>query len=60
MAHAVHRGPYDTCESTYLALFAWTESMGLTICGPIREVYPNDPRAVPPEEIVTGIYVPVR
>ena len=60
MAHVVHKGPYETCEPTYLALFAWIEEKGLTICGPIREVYPNDPREVPPEEIITDIYVPVR
>ena len=60
MAHVVHKGPYETCEPTYLALFAWIEEKGLTICGPIREMYPNDPRVVPPEDIITDIYVPVR
>lgn len=60
MAHAIHKGPYETCESTYLALFAWIENQSLTICGPIREAYPNDPRTVPPEEIITEIYVPVK
>jgi len=60
MAHVIHKGPYETCEPTYLALFAWIEEKGLTICGPIREMYPNDPRGVPPEEIITDIYVPVR
>ncbi len=59
MAHVVHRGPYATCEPTYLELFAWIERKGLTICGPIRESYPNDPREVSPDEIVTDIYVPV-
>jgi len=60
MAHVIHKGPYETCEPTYLALFAWIRENGLTICGPIREVYPNDPRVVPPEEIVMDIFVPVR
>jgi effector-binding domain-containing protein len=60
MAHVVHKGPYETCEPTYRALFAWIEEKGLTICGPIREACPNDPREVPPEEIITDIYVPVR
>jgi effector-binding domain-containing protein len=60
MAHAIHKGPYETCESTYLALFAWIEKQSLTICGPIREAYPNDPRTVPPEEIITDIFVPVK
>ena len=59
MAYTVHRGPYAECEPTYLRLFSWIAEQGLTIAGPIREVYPNDPRAVKPEEILTGIYVPV-
>jgi effector-binding domain-containing protein len=60
MAHTVHRGPYESCEPTYLKLFAWIETQGLQISGPIREVYPNDPRAVKPDEIITEIFVPVR
>lgn len=60
MAHVVHKGPYETCEPTYLALFAWIDEQKLTIAGPIREVYPNDPRVVEPAEIITEIYVPVR
>jgi len=60
MARIVHRGPYETCEPTYLKLFAWIGEKGLTITGPIREVYLNDPRMVKPEEIATEIYVPVR
>jgi AraC family transcriptional regulator len=60
MVHTVHRGPYESCETTYHLLFAWIEAQGLRISGPIREVYTNDPRLVKPEEIITGIYVPVR
>ena len=32
---------------------------GLTITGPTREIYLNDPMEVPPEEILTEIYAPV-
>lgn len=60
MVHTVHKGPYESCEPTYLNLFAWIETQGLRISGPIREVYPNDPRVVKPEEIITGIFVPVQ
>lgn len=60
MVRTVHRGPYETCEPTYAQLFAWIAEKGLTISGPVREVYPNDPRAVKPEEILTEIYVPVK
>lgn len=59
MVHAVHKGPYNTCETTYFALFAWIQERRLTITGPIREAYPNDPRIVLPEEIITEIFVPV-
>ena len=59
MVRTLHRGPYDTCESTYLALFSWMEKHHLRIAGPIREIYPNDPREVRPEEIITEILVPV-
>ena len=59
MVHTVHKGPYETCEPAYLAAFAWIREQGLSIAGPIREVYPNDPMEVPPEEILTEIYIPV-
>ncbi len=59
MAHTIHYGPYESCESTYLKLFDWIKEKGLRISGPIREVYPNDPREVPPEKIITEIFVPV-
>jgi len=60
MVHTVHKGPYESCEPTYIQLFAWIEKQGFQISGPIREVYPNDPRLVKPEEIITEIFVPVR
>ena len=60
MVHTVHKGPYESCEPTYQKLFAWIETQGLHISDPIREVYPNDPRMVTPEEIITEIFVPVK
>lgn len=60
MVRTVHKGPYETCEPTYLALFSWIEAHTLHIAGPIREIYPNDPREVKPEEILTEILVPIR
>jgi len=60
MVRTVHKGPYETCEPTYLALFSWIEKQNLQISGPVREIYPNDPREVKPEEILTEILVPVR
>ncbi len=59
MARTYHKGPYEECEPTYMQLFAWLEEQGLAITGPMREVYHNDPREVPPEEILTEILAPV-
>lgn len=60
MVHAVHTGPYETCEPTYHRIFAWIAENGLCISGPVREVYTNDPRMVRPEELITEIFIPVR
>jgi effector-binding domain-containing protein len=60
MVRTVHLGPYESCEPTYLNLFAWIAEKRLVISGPIREIYPNDPCKVKPEEIITEIYVPVQ
>jgi AraC family transcriptional regulator len=59
MAHTIHYGPYESCEPTYLNLFAWIKEKGCRISGPIREVYLNDPQEVPPDKIITEIFVPV-
>lgn len=59
MAKTVHKGPYELCEPTYLALWDWIAGQGKHITGPSREVYLNDPREVSPEEILTEIYAPV-
>ncbi|GAB6265303.1 MAG: GyrI-like domain-containing protein [Methanothrix sp.] len=59
MAKAVHKGPYQECESTYMELFDWLQKNNHKIVGPIREGYVNDPREVEPDEILTIIYVPV-
>ncbi len=58
-AKVLYRGPYEECSVTYERLFAWIADQGLTITGPIREVYLNDPREVAPEEILTEILAPV-
>ena len=53
-------GQYASCEPAYLTLTASIKENGLTICGPIQEIFPNYPRAVSPEEIIKDIYMPVR
>ena len=47
------------CVPTYEKLFSWIAEQGKRIVGPVREVYFNDPREVPPEEILTEIYAPI-
>jgi len=59
MAIIIHKGPYEECAPTYEKLFSWIEEQGKKIVGPIREIYYNDPRKVPPEEILTEIYAPL-
>ncbi|MDD1656549.1 MAG: GyrI-like domain-containing protein [Methanomicrobiales archaeon] len=59
MARILHHGPYEACEPTYRQLFTWIGEQGLQITGPIREMYLNDPREVPPDQILTEILAPV-
>lgn len=59
MAKITHQGPYEQCAGTYKKLFTWIAENHKKIVGPTREVYLNDPRKVPPEEILTEIYAPI-
>jgi len=59
MAKIVHKGPYQESLSAYEKLYAWLGEQGKKPTGPVREVYVNDPRDIPPEEILTEIYAPI-
>ena len=59
MARIVHKGPYEKCAPAYKKLFEWIAENHKKVVGPTREVYLNDPRHVPPEEILTEIYAPI-
>ena len=59
MAKIVHKGPYEACEPAYIALMQWIAENGKNVVGPVREVYPNDPRIVPQEDVLTEIYAPI-
>jgi len=59
LAKIIHKGPYQDGEPAYAKLFAWLEQNQKTVIGPIREIYMNDPREVPPEEMITEIYAPI-
>jgi effector-binding domain-containing protein len=59
MAKIVHKGPYMKSAPTYKKLFEWIAANHKKVAGPTREVYMNDPREVPPEDILTEIYAPI-
>jgi AraC family transcriptional regulator len=59
MAKIVHKGPYEKSAAAYKKLFEWIAQNNKKVAGPTREVYLNDPRKVPPEEILTEIYAPI-
>ena len=59
MARILHKGPYEQCADTYKRLFAWIAENHHRVVGPTREVYVNDPRKVPTEELLTEIYAPI-
>ena len=56
----IHRGPYDTLEETYNRLIAFLQEQGLEMGSYMYEFYVNDPGEVPPEEIETEVYTPVK
>jgi len=59
MARIVHKGPYEECKPVYDKLFTWLKENNKKLTGPIREMYLNDPREVPKEEILTEIHAPI-
>jgi len=59
MVRAVHKGPYNSTETTYNEIFAWLAKHGKEVTGLIREAYLNDPSEVAEEELLTEIFVPV-
>lgn len=60
VARTVHRGPYEQISPAYHALTTWVQEQGREFSGPPREIYLNDPRAVPREELLTEVQWPVR
>jgi effector-binding domain-containing protein len=60
MAKILHQGPCEKSAPAYKALFTWIAEQHKRVVGPTREVYVNDPKKVPPEEILTEIYAPVQ
>lgn len=59
MARITHKGPYEKSAESYKRLFAWIAENHKKVAGPTREVYLNDPKKIPPEELLIEIYAPV-
>lgn len=55
----IHKGPYQEETATYEKLFAWLEKNNLSIAGPMREIYLNDPHEVSEEDLLVEIQVPI-
>lgn len=60
MAKILHKGPYEKSAPTYKKLFEWIAANHKKVAGPTREVYLNDLREVPAEELRTEIYAPIK
>jgi AraC family transcriptional regulator len=59
--HARHVGPYDKLRETYALLAKWFETNEKEFGkGPAIEVYRNDPKTTPPEELITDIYLAIK
>ena len=59
MAATLHQGPYDQIGPAYQAVIDWITEQGHAVAGPPREVYLNDPQAVPPEDLLTRVEFPI-
>jgi effector-binding domain-containing protein len=59
VASTMHKGPYESVEPAYNALFAWIAGNGYRPSGPPSETYYSDPATTLPEEYLTEIQVPV-
>lgn len=59
VAWAMHMGPYESIEPTYLGLADWITQQGHTVVGPPEEIYFSDPDEVAPEEYLTEVRFPI-
>lgn len=58
--HARHVGPYETLKDTYSLLEKWYKTNNKEFGkGPAIEIYRNDPKSTPPEELITDIYLAI-
>lgn len=59
-ASGLHSGDYALLYKAHKQIAGWIRLKGYTISGPPFEVYLNDPREVPVEELLTQVYFPVK
>lgn len=61
-AIVTHKGPYSELEKTYAQLMGqWLPQSGRDFKNaPSYEVYLNDPKETPPDELLTEIYLPLK
>jgi effector-binding domain-containing protein len=59
VACTMHKGPYSAIGEAYGALQAWMAANGKQPGAPAREVYLNEPGAVPEGELLTEVDWPV-
>lgn len=59
-AAAMHKGEYIKLPETYTRLGAWIDTNGYSIAAPPYEIYLNDPGEVPPDQLLTEIYFPIK
>lgn len=59
MAVTEHCGPYEKLAPAYHILSAWVTENGYEFAESPREIYVNDPRTVPPEELLTRLEFPI-
>lgn len=55
VAATVHHGPYEELSSAYRTLAEWMMRNGYEVEGATREIYLNDPRVVPPDQLQTRL-----
>ncbi len=59
--HARHVGPYKNLKDTYSLLEKWYKANNKKFGkGPAIEIYRNDPKSTPPEELITDIYLAIK
>lgn len=58
--YTIHKGPYREVGSAYVALFRYAREKGYNPLGCPMEIYLNDPKEVPENELLTEIQLPIK